>query len=392
MPLTGSATCRTPGVIDQIAEELGCEAAVIDAIVTVEANGSGFDKAGRLVIRPEAHKIKVCPLLTPAEKAKAVKLGFTKQPKTASYASNNLLAGDQCWTYVDNFRKAFGDDAAFWITSFGAPQIMGFNHRHCGYELPSQMVSAFAESEDAQLIGMCRYLKSTGLGPALKTRNWKAIARGYNGTGYAQNRYDVKLREAYERSSCKKGSVVHDLDDVLQFGDSGNAVTLLQNRLRELGFYVDNDGDFGDETLDAVRAFQRRNALTVDGKVGIQTRKVMDMAAPKEPNKKPVTKIVAESKTAQAGLGTSLLGLLGLGTATGSMTTAEIGYVPPVPSVSLETVNDTLVQAERGVGAAHKIFSLGTEKILLALCVCAIAFGLITFYRRVIAQRLRKVG
>src|SRR5688572_5018666 len=107
MPLTGSATCRTAGVIDQIAEEMGCEPAVIDAIITVEANGSGFDKAGRLVIRPEAHKIKVCPYLTDAEKAKAVKLGFTKQPKTVSYAHNSLLAGDQCWTYVDNFRKAF---------------------------------------------------------------------------------------------------------------------------------------------------------------------------------------------------------------------------------------------------------------------------------------------
>src|SRR5262245_59401654 len=123
MPLTGSATCRTETVVDRIAEELACEPAVIDAIITVEANGTAYDPAGRLIIRPEAHKVQVCPYMSPAQKARAQKLGFYKQPKTASYARDPLLAGDQCWGWVDKFRLLFGDEAAFWITSFGAPQI-----------------------------------------------------------------------------------------------------------------------------------------------------------------------------------------------------------------------------------------------------------------------------
>ena len=32
----------------------------------------------------------------------------------------------------------------------------------------------------------------------LRERNWAKFARAYNGPGYAQNQYDVKLKQAYE--------------------------------------------------------------------------------------------------------------------------------------------------------------------------------------------------
>lgn len=58
----------------------------------------------------------------------------------------------------------------------------------------------------------------------------------------------------------------------LKLGDSGSAVTNLQYTLYELGYYDGKvDGVFGSSTSDAVRAFQERNGLSVDGKAGSKT-------------------------------------------------------------------------------------------------------------------------
>ena len=59
----------------------------------------------------------------------------------------------------------------------------------------------------------------------------------------------------------------------LQRGFTGSdAVRAVQKRLKELGYYKGSaDGDFGPATEEAVKAFQRANGLTVDGKVGQKT-------------------------------------------------------------------------------------------------------------------------
>ena len=59
----------------------------------------------------------------------------------------------------------------------------------------------------------------------------------------------------------------------LQVGFTGsNEVRALQKRLKELGYYSGAaDGDFGPATEKAVKAFQKANGLTADGKAGKQT-------------------------------------------------------------------------------------------------------------------------
>ncbi len=59
---------------------------------------------------------------------------------------------------------------------------------------------------------------------------------------------------------------------VLEVGSRGENVTKVQQRLIQYG-YLDGtaDGRYGEETRDAVRLFQRRNGLTVDGRVGPAT-------------------------------------------------------------------------------------------------------------------------
>lgn len=58
----------------------------------------------------------------------------------------------------------------------------------------------------------------------------------------------------------------------IRFGDSGSDVVYLQQRLTSKGYGVGAiDGKFGNKTLEAVKAFQAENNLTVDGIVGINT-------------------------------------------------------------------------------------------------------------------------
>jgi putative chitinase len=58
---------------------------------------------------------------------------------------------------------------------------------------------------------------------------------------------------------------------ILRKGSKGDDVTDLQNELIEAGFNIGADGDFGENTEEAVKAFQSRAGLTVDGVVGATT-------------------------------------------------------------------------------------------------------------------------
>jgi Putative peptidoglycan binding domain len=57
----------------------------------------------------------------------------------------------------------------------------------------------------------------------------------------------------------------------LSRGDTGDAVLVLQRVLQGVGFEIEDDGDFGGETEDAVRAFQGQQGIKVDGIAGNDT-------------------------------------------------------------------------------------------------------------------------
>jgi len=59
-------------------------------------------------------------------------------------------------------------------------------------------------------------------------------------------------------------------------GDKGDDIKVLQNRLKDLGYFNSSaTGYFGSITETAARAFQKNNGLTVDGKVGKNTRAIL---------------------------------------------------------------------------------------------------------------------
>ena len=60
--------------------------------------------------------------------------------------------------------------------------------------------------------------------------------------------------------------------DSYKVGSQGSTVQEIQRRLKNWGYYTGSvDGIFGSRTEKAVRWFQSKNGLTVDGKVGSQT-------------------------------------------------------------------------------------------------------------------------
>jgi hypothetical protein len=57
---------------------------------------------------------------------------------------------------------------------------------------------AMCTSEGEQLIAMGLFIKSTPQAlNGIRSKDWRAFAESYNGSGYAANAYDVKLADAY---------------------------------------------------------------------------------------------------------------------------------------------------------------------------------------------------
>ena len=103
----------------------------------------------------------------------------------------------------------------------------------------------------------------------------KAFQKKYNLTadGIAGKETLKKLDSVYENANSAKD------DDSLRMGDSGSAVKDLQTKLKKLGFYnASIDGDYGDTTVAAVKAFQKKYNLTADGVAGSETLKKLDSA------------------------------------------------------------------------------------------------------------------
>ena len=103
----------------------------------------------------------------------------------------------------------------------------------------------------------------------------RAFQKKYNLTadGVAGSETLKKLDSAYKNADSDKD------DDSLRKGATGSAVKDLQTKLKKLGFYnASIDGDYGDTTVAAVKAFQKKYNLTADGVAGSATLKKLDSA------------------------------------------------------------------------------------------------------------------
>lgn len=99
----------------------------------------------------------------------------------------------------------------------------------------------------------------------------------YNGkTGFVMAEF-VKIPAQYlPGASLSQDSQAQQNYPYLQSGSSGKHVAVLQEALKELGFYTGAaDGNFGASTLAAYKAFQKKNGLKQDGVASPEAQKLI---------------------------------------------------------------------------------------------------------------------
>lgn len=180
-----------------VANDLNIEPAALKAVIDVEAAGEGFDNQGRPTILFEPHVFwdelgKIHYYTKRAELAKKHKGLLSPKWDKSLYriggSSHDKLkiAADLHW------------EAAHKSASWGLGQIMGFNAQKIGYATLKDFIDDMYESEAKQLKAMGMFLKANNLISKLQRHDWAGFARGYNGSAYAKNQYDVKLADAYK--------------------------------------------------------------------------------------------------------------------------------------------------------------------------------------------------
>jgi len=103
------------------------------------------------------------------------------------------------------------------------------------------------------------------------------LSKLYSGTSVRASGKAVRISGTAEKLGGADTSDISSTGYVtLSDGSEGEQVRRLQQRLKDLGYYTGSvDGRYGSGTQAAVMAFQLRNSLTVDGKAGPATQRLL---------------------------------------------------------------------------------------------------------------------
>jgi len=240
------------------AEAVGCHIAAVKAVVEVEAAGSGFFKDGRPKILFESR-------------------WFHKLTK-GQYDSTHPELSTPRWVrnYYGGPREyerliaamTLNRDAALQSASWGMFQIMGINYKVAGFSNVEDFVRSMVDSEGSHLNAFVNFVKGNRLDDELRDLRWGDFARGYNGPGYKQNRYDEKLAAAFAKHAS--GVVPPTTLDI-------------QLALVKHGAQIDADGITGPATRCAIREFQEAHGLVPDGIAGRNTLDALGLLETPDP-------------------------------------------------------------------------------------------------------------
>jgi len=255
----GRALTLTDQDFQRAAARLSCEVAAIRAVAEVESGGkTGFlaDKRPKILFESR---------------------WFHKLTNGRFDASNPDLSTPE---WVRNYKggaaeytrlqAAIGLDrqAALKSASWGMFQILGTNHAVAGFDNVEAFVKAQVDSEGAQLDAFVGFVVTNRLDDELRDKRWADFARGYNGPGYAANRYDEKMRDAYAKYAG--GQVAPSTIDI-------------QRALNRHGANLTADGISGPATREAIRAFQRDKGLPITGVAGPETLAALGLSDTHDP-------------------------------------------------------------------------------------------------------------
>lgn len=195
--------------VKEFAEQHNLELAVVKAVNSVESRGKGFLIDGRPVILFEGHV-------------------FWRQLEKRGLDPNNYLSQNYANVLYKSWTKKFyqggaGEytrleksagmsdqpefhDAAYCSASWGAFQIMGYHYKSLGFASIDHFVSQMYNHEREHLRAFGNFISFNEISGKplvdwLREKNWPKFAKGYNGSGYQENKYDIKLQNAYKNYS-----------------------------------------------------------------------------------------------------------------------------------------------------------------------------------------------
>jgi hypothetical protein len=176
------------------ATALGVEVAAVKAVAAVEGSGRCFGADGRPIMRYELHTFN---------QATGAKYATTHPHLAAGYSAGLLAhpggqAGEYSMLYGAMLLRGQRENAIA-SASWGAFQIMGFNHKSAGFATANDFAQSTYRSAGNQLDAFLSFARSKGASRYLLTKDWANFALHYNGTKYRDNNYDARLAAAYLR-------------------------------------------------------------------------------------------------------------------------------------------------------------------------------------------------
>lgn len=239
------------------AKELGLEVEIVKAFAIVESGGSGFFKLGEKLVPKilyERHKFAsftnnehsaLYPdislpvayyngagryvLADEKDKAKhglskefkyyrAVRKNDTKEVRDKAMSLKDLISAGDATTDGDKYLNGIGSYkrlgkayqlnqvAALKSCSWGSYQIMGEFFSAMKFKTVFDFTKFISQSPKNQVKAFVLYIKyvNPGIVDCLRKLDWVSAAKLYNGPGYKDNNYDIKLENEYKKIRGQK--------------------------------------------------------------------------------------------------------------------------------------------------------------------------------------------
>jgi len=199
------------GLVNTLGQRLGIDPVAVLAVWYVESGGRAFTP-GKPVLRFENHKFfkigvwTTKPSSISTSSSAAMRACRARRPRTTSSATDLQISGarftfqgpdsqDREYEVFALGERLGGREAASLSSSFGGPQIMGFNHAVCGYSSAVALADAFGVDQRWQVLGFFDFCRSNSLIDEIQNRSWVAFGDKYNGDGAV---YGPKLKAAFD--------------------------------------------------------------------------------------------------------------------------------------------------------------------------------------------------
>lgn len=176
--------------------------AAVKAVNEVESSGKGFFVDGRPKILFEGH-IFWKQLKERGIDPNAISNASNADVLYPKWTKSHYLGGTREYDRLEKASKLLTDpkvkEAALASASWGSYQIMGFHAKKLRYDSVQTFVDEMYVHERNQLEAFGRYITEFGCINHLRSLNWASFAKCYNGPAYAQNKYDIKMANAYQK-------------------------------------------------------------------------------------------------------------------------------------------------------------------------------------------------